>query len=222
MHAELYAFDHLLDIGPVHHLVGELAQPRLAFDQKDRHAEFHAELGLKLVGRAVMDQGVRHVVIGADFHPLHPVAGDAVLADQAQHLGHARMGQRSRRMRLDGNARRQEGPGFAELSLDPLDIVPAAMRLEEAARSLEYLFGRRPAQGREVGGRYTAFRRPSGMEGLGHAAEVLSQAGRLATRQRQRPARGLNIQPVQLGNGSGGSEGTAGGRRMETVLVVPG
>ena len=43
---------------------------------------------------------------------------DVVLADEAQHLGHAGMGQRARRMRLDRDAGRGEGPRLAELAVD--------------------------------------------------------------------------------------------------------
>ena len=56
-----------LDVGAVDHGVGELGQAGLALDQQDGHAELHAELGLQLVLRAVMNQGVWHVSVGADL-----------------------------------------------------------------------------------------------------------------------------------------------------------
>ena len=64
----------------------------------------------------MMDQRIRHVGIGADADVLHVFGLDVVLADQAQHLGHAGMGQRARRMRLDRDAGLGEGPGLAELA----------------------------------------------------------------------------------------------------------
>lgn len=56
------------------------------------------ELGFRMV----VDEGVRHVVVGADVDALDVVGAEVVLEDQLEHLGHARMGQRARGVRLDG------------------------------------------------------------------------------------------------------------------------
>src|SRR3546814_18842081 len=76
---------------------------------------------------------------------LHIGRLDAVLADEAQHLGHARVGERARGMRLDGDARLLEGPGRAELAGDGLHVVAAAGRAEEAAWRFQDLVGGGPA-----------------------------------------------------------------------------
>src|SRR6185436_16413588 len=101
--------------------------------EQDRHAEFHAELGLQLVLRAVMDQRVRHVAVGA--HPdLHDIPRPDVVVDhEAAHESHAGMSERAARMRLDGDAGKSKSPGVPEPALDGSRIVAAAGSLEEAA-----------------------------------------------------------------------------------------
>ena len=94
-----------LHVGTVDDLVGELLEPGLALEQQDRHAELHAELRLQLVARAMVDQRVRHVVVGADRDALHALRSQIVATDEIQHHGHARMRERSAGMRLDRDAR---------------------------------------------------------------------------------------------------------------------
>ena len=69
--------------------------PPATVEQKNGHAELHRELGLELVARTVVDKRVRQVVVGADPDPLHVGSADAALIDEAKHLGHAGMGERS-------------------------------------------------------------------------------------------------------------------------------
>ena len=58
------------------------------------------------------------------------------------------------------------------------------------------------------------------MERLGHRAEILAQAGRLAAGDRQRALRGRHVEAHQLGGSGGGREGAAGGGGVEAGLVV--
>jgi hypothetical protein len=60
-----------------------------------------------------------------------------VLADQIDHHRHARVRERSRRMRLDRDAGRVEGPGLSELAVDRLRVEAAARRAEEARVGFE-------------------------------------------------------------------------------------
>src|SRR3546814_15170870 len=85
---------------------------------------------------------------------LHIGRLDAVLADEAQHLGHARVGERARGMRLDGDARLLEGPGRAELAGDGLHVVAAAGRAEEAAWRFPELVGGGSAVSGELPGEH--------------------------------------------------------------------
>ncbi len=200
--------------------VGEFVEAGTAFEQQDRHAEFHRELCLQFVLGTMMDQRVRHVGIGADADMLHVFGADAVLLDQPQHFRHAGMRQRARRMRLDGNAGIGEGPRRAELAEDGILVVAAARSGEETARRLEDARRGCPAVGGKLGGSDAAFRRTPGMEGFRHRAEVFTQAGGLAAGDRQRPQRGVHVETHQPSAGGGRSERPAGGGRMEAGLVV--
>jgi hypothetical protein len=61
MHVELHLAISRLHVGAVDHRVGELLEAALALEEQDRHAEFHAELGLQLVRGPMVDQRVGHV-----------------------------------------------------------------------------------------------------------------------------------------------------------------
>src|SRR5581483_10237634 len=68
-------------------------------------------------------------------------------------------------------------------------IEAAAGRAEKAARRFENVGRGGPPERRELGRDYAAFGRASGMEGLGHGAEIFAQPGRLAGGDRQRAPR---------------------------------
>src|SRR5206468_3561571 len=108
-------------------------EARLAFDEQDGHAELHAELGLQLVFRPMVDQCVRHVVIGAHRYALDALGTDVVTLHEIEHHAHARMREGAAGMRLDGYARKRERPRVAELALDHLRAVAATGRAEEPA-----------------------------------------------------------------------------------------
>ena len=60
-------------------------------------------------------------------------------------------------------------------------------------------------------------RRAAGVERLGHGAEVLAQARRLAGADAERAARLLDIQAQHARSARGGGDGADGGRGVESV-----
>src|SRR3954454_20444960 len=99
----------------------------------------------------MMDQRVRHILVGADFDKLYLLRLDIVLADQALHFRHSRMGERPRRERLDRHPGIGKSPGMAQLVHDRGWIVASARSLEEPARSFENLMRGSPAESCEFG-----------------------------------------------------------------------
>ena len=84
-----------------------------ALEQQDRHAELHAELGLQLVFRAMVDQRVGHVAVGADPDLARPAPGGCRAARMRSSISaHAGVRERAAGMRLDrhaGERRRSTG-----------------------------------------------------------------------------------------------------------------
>ena len=60
-----------------------------------------------------------------------------------------------------------------------------------------------------------------GMERLGHGAEVLAQARRLAGADAERAARLLDVEAQHARRARGGGDRADGGRGVEAVVVVP-
>ncbi len=220
--AELDLPDQFPDVAPVDHAIGEFGEPGPALDQQDRHAEFHAELGLQLVFRAVVYECVGHVAVGADHDSDHLPGLDVVLADQVEHEPHAGVGERAARVRLDRHAGEGERPRVAELALDRFRVIPAPRGFHETAPRLQHDGRRSPAEAGEIGGDNSAFGRAARVKRLGHGAEVLAQAGGLAGAYAQRAARLLDVEPEHAGRA--GRRGNCADRcgRMEAVVVVPG
>ena len=76
--------NHLLHVRCLYNLIREFAQSCLAPQKKNRHAEFHAELGFQSRLRLMVNEGVGHVAVGADIHALHLLRLDVVRADEAR------------------------------------------------------------------------------------------------------------------------------------------
>src|SRR5258706_15271164 len=91
INTEMDAIDHRLDVGPVDDRIGEFAESRLAFNQQDSDAEFHAELCLQVVLRVMVNERVGKVATRAHFDYLHIRSLDLLGADEPLHLGHAGM-----------------------------------------------------------------------------------------------------------------------------------
>ncbi len=115
MHAEMHLADHRLHVGAVDDLVGELLEAALALEQQDGHAELHAELGLQLVLRPMVDQRVGHVVVGADRHALHRSGLMSCLRMSSIITAMPGCVSEPRGMRLDRDAGEVERPWVAEL-----------------------------------------------------------------------------------------------------------
>ncbi len=218
--AEVHPLQQRLHVGSIDHVVGELLEAGLALDEQDRHAEFHAELRLQLVRGPMMDEGIRHVVIGADRDPLDPLRAQIVTADEIQHDAHARMRERPAGMRLDRNPGKGEGPRIAELAVDHVGAVATARGPEEPPVGFEAGQRSRKSERRQLRRHHAAFGGASGMEGLGHGAEVLAQSGGLCGAQAQSAARGFAIESEQPGGACRGADRTAGRGAVEALLIV--
>ena len=91
---------------------------------------------------------------------------DVVLANEPLHDGHGEMRQGAGRERLDGNARRNEGPGISEVKR--ASIEAAARGVEEAVIGLEDMIPGSPAEQGEVGRDNARLGGMAGVKGLGH------------------------------------------------------
>ena len=192
----------------------------LALDEQNRHAEFHAELRLQLIARAMVDERIRHVVIGADRDARDAPRSQIVAMDQIQHDGHARMRERSAGVWLDRYTRKGEGPRVAELVVDHVGAVAATRGAEEPAIGLQSVERCREPQCGQFGGHHTAFGGASGVKRLGHRAEVLAQPRGLRRTQAQGTTRGFAVESEQFRGGCRGADRTAGRGAVEAVLIV--
>src|SRR5437660_1529139 len=109
-------------------------------------------------------------------------------------------------MRLDRNARRDERPGFSEAANDCVGIETAAFRLKEAERRFENVIRGRPSERREVDGQGAIFGGMSRLEGLGHGAEIISEAAALGCYNAEGIGSLQWIQAAQLRAGRGAAE----------------
>src|SRR5262245_2860829 len=169
----------------------------------------------------MVDKGVRHVPVGAYPDPLYLVGSDVVGMDQVEHYAHTRMSERAGWVGLDRDAGMVEGPRPAELAIDGGRIETAAGGVEEAALGLEDVGGSRPPEGGELGGHHSALGGASGVEWLGHRAEVLAQAGGLAGGDPEGSRRRFRIEPEESGGCCPSPDRSHGRGAMKAVLVVP-
>ena len=130
------------------------------------------------------------------------------------------MGERARRVRLDRDAGEGEGPRVAELAVDRGGVVAAARRLEEAAAGFQHDRRRGPAELREFRRDDAALGGAARMERLGHGAEVLAQARRLARADAERAPRLLEVKSHHARGAGGGGDRADGGGGVEAVVVV--
>src|ERR1700674_1110361 len=222
INTEMDAIDHRLDIGPVDDGVRELAESRLALNQQDSEAELHAELGLKVVLRVMVNERVGKVAIRSHFDHLHILSFDLLAADEPLHLGHSGMRQRATGVRLDGDAGVGERPGLAELVENGGGIVAATKSVEEAAVSFQYLFSARPAESRQVSGKDSDLGGMSGMERLHHRSKVFAQPAGLTGCDSEGAGELRFIEGAKFGAGSGAAKYSAGSGGMKPILIVAG
>src|SRR4051812_24044042 len=100
-------------------------------------------------------------------------------------------------MRLDRDARVREGPRRTESSVDHARVVAAAGCAEEAALGLEDVPRGGEPVAREGSREDAALGRTTGVERLGHRAEVLAQAARLAGGDAERDRGVARVEPEQ-------------------------
>ena len=123
----------------------------------------------------MVDECAGDVPVGADVDALDVARPKLVRLDQAQQFGHRRVGQRTRRERLDRNARRHERPRPAQLRDEGFGVVGPRLCPEETARGFQDLVARRPADRYEINGDDARLRRAAGVKCLGDRPEVLPQ-----------------------------------------------
>ena len=145
VHVKPDPLDHLLDIGTIYDSVGELTESSFTVQKKNRHAKFHAELGLQSVFRLMADESVRQVAVGSHFQLLDVCSLDVFGADQAKHFGHPRMSERSRRKRLDRDTRRGERPRLTQFIFNGSGIIGSTVSMEKTPGRFQDLIRSAPA-----------------------------------------------------------------------------
>src|SRR2546423_2105689 len=218
--AEVHPLQQRLHVGAIDHLVGELPETGLALEEQDRHAEFHAELGLQLVTGAMMDERIWHIVIGADRYPFDPLRSQIMTMDEIEHDTRARMRERPAGMRLDRDTGEGEGPWIAELAVDHAGAIAPTRGPKKSPVGLQSVRRCSKTERRHLGGDYAAFGGASRMKRLGHGAEVFAQSGGLRGAQAQCAARGFAIEAEQLRGACGGADRATGRGAVKAVLIV--
>ena len=206
-------------VGAVDDLVGVFRFAGTTEDQAGGAAVVDAELGLQAVHRFFLAGELQHQRVNAQLQPLDVLGLHATLAQLGAGVDAG----------VDHDA---AGKGFVGVEADlktltqlTMDLIPVALggdHLGKAARRLDGARAGGEALLRHEGGHQAGTGRTTGVEGLGHGAELLTQAHRLRGGNAQGHGGLLGVQSQQTRARSGRAQHAGGARDVPAAVIVVG